>query len=403
MTKIIVRNYTRNSYVVVEGEKSDGTFFIIKKGRIILSCQSSTQEFSRIHIGSGELFEVESCMTGRRRIFSALVQDDSEIIIVPRFMFNDLIQKKPSLVQKIILGFSQRMRELDGVLANVSSRGEHISDVGNIESLVKIGDFYKEEEQFQVALFLYNNYLQLLPNSNKKEYVEKQIKEVKMLSPSVEKCYLAESGESPMLNIPKGTMIFAESMPGNIMYFIQKGSVKICKIINNKEISFAILRRGDFFGEMALLENKPRSASAITTEDSSLLVITYKNFPSIIKQQPQFVILITTVLADRIWFIYRQITNFSFPIGELRMYDALVLFMEKQGVSPEEKKTIDLSLNSDDFLENTGMKNREGIALLKTLIKDGIIIQKPDKLCITNPIFVFNRAAHLRNLSPRRS
>ncbi|HPA72406.1 MAG TPA: cyclic nucleotide-binding domain-containing protein, partial [Spirochaetota bacterium] len=58
-------------------------------------------------------------------------------------------------------------------------------------------------------------------------------------------------------------LIFCEFEPGNEFYFIQSGRVKIVKIVNNTEKTLDVLKPGDVFGEMAILENSPRSATAI--------------------------------------------------------------------------------------------------------------------------------------------
>ena len=47
------------------------------------------------------------------------------------------------------------------------------------------------------------------------------------------------------------------------MFIIQEGAVRITKVVDGREVILAVLKKGDMFGEMALLENKPRSASAI--------------------------------------------------------------------------------------------------------------------------------------------
>ena len=50
---------------------------------------------------------------------------------------------------------------------------------------------------------------------------------------------------------------------GYLFYIIQKGQVKITKVVNDNEVMLAVLNPGDIFGEMAILENKPGSASAV--------------------------------------------------------------------------------------------------------------------------------------------
>ena len=58
-------------------------------------------------------------------------------------------------------------------------------------------------------------------------------------------------------------MIFSECQAGADMFIIQDGAVRITKVVDGQEVILAVLNKGDMFGEMSLLENKPRSASAI--------------------------------------------------------------------------------------------------------------------------------------------
>jgi CRP-like cAMP-binding protein len=67
----------------------------------------------------------------------------------------------------------------------------------------------------------------------------------------------------------KDAAIFKEGDPGDRCYIITAGSVRISKFIPNiGEEALAVLKPGDYFGEMALVDNFPRSANAIANEDS---------------------------------------------------------------------------------------------------------------------------------------
>lgn len=67
----------------------------------------------------------------------------------------------------------------------------------------------------------------------------------------------------------KDAVIFKEGDPGDRCYIITAGSVRISKFIPNiGEEALAVLKPGDYFGEMALVDNFPRSANAIANEDS---------------------------------------------------------------------------------------------------------------------------------------
>ncbi len=72
----------------------------------------------------------------------------------------------------------------------------------------------------------------------------------------------------------KDTVMFFEGDPGNRCYMIIKGEVRISKFIPNiGEEALAVLKEGDYFGEMALIDNFPRSAHAIANTDIEILSI----------------------------------------------------------------------------------------------------------------------------------
>ncbi len=71
-----------------------------------------------------------------------------------------------------------------------------------------------------------------------------------------------------------GTTVFKEGEPGDRCYIVLSGVVRISKFIPNiGEEALAVLKQGDYFGEMALIDNFPRSANAITNEDTDVFAI----------------------------------------------------------------------------------------------------------------------------------
>ena len=85
-----------------------------------------------------------------------------------------------------------------------------------------------------------------------------------------------------------GEYIFYQSDPGIALYIITDGEVKIVKHSNEiEEIELARFGRGDFFGELALLDNDVRSASAVAVKDSNLAVIFKPDLDRFIDKFPQ--------------------------------------------------------------------------------------------------------------------
>jgi len=81
--------------------------------------------------------------------------------------------------------------------------------------------------------------------------------------------------------------LFVEGMVGEILYVIKKGSVHITKKgPNNQEIVLATLKEGEFLGEMSLIDNRPRTATAKVAEESQLLVMTKKTFTTLLEKYP---------------------------------------------------------------------------------------------------------------------
>jgi len=99
---------------------------------------------------------------------------------------------------------------------------------------------------------------------------------------------------------PPNTVIFRDGDPGEHMYVIQNGSVKISKMIRGVEKTLATLGKGEFFGEMAILNDKPRSASAETLEESDMLVVERKTFEALIRGNPEVAVRFIKRLADRL-------------------------------------------------------------------------------------------------------
>lgn len=84
-----------------------------------------------------------------------------------------------------------------------------------------------------------------------------------------------------------GRTLFYEDTPGEVMYLVQSGAVGIYKIgADKQELLLATVGPGSFFGEMSLLDERPRSASAKILEDAELVVITKKAFEQMLETDP---------------------------------------------------------------------------------------------------------------------
>jgi CRP-like cAMP-binding protein len=93
-----------------------------------------------------------------------------------------------------------------------------------------------------------------------------------------------------LTHFKKGQVLFREGEDGEDMYIIQSGRVAIKKRVKDGDTTLATLEKGDFFGEMAILERLPRSATAEVVEDGDLIVISSETFGDMIKANPEIAV-----------------------------------------------------------------------------------------------------------------
>ncbi len=100
---------------------------------------------------------------------------------------------------------------------------------------------------------------------------------------------------------PKGTVIFAEGDLGLAMFVIESGTVEIRKHLGGEDRVLAALGKGDFFGEMCMLEEEaPRSATAFAVEDVAAVMIDQAAFTFILKHNPEIAIRMMRKLVLRL-------------------------------------------------------------------------------------------------------
>jgi CRP/FNR family transcriptional regulator, cyclic AMP receptor protein len=94
----------------------------------------------------------------------------------------------------------------------------------------------------------------------------------------------------------QNSTLFVEGMTGEILYVIKKGSVHISKKgAGSQDILLATLKEGEFLGEMSLIDNRPRTATAKVAEESVLLVMTKKAFNTLLEKYPDIALKVVLV------------------------------------------------------------------------------------------------------------
>jgi len=366
----------KNAYIFVEGKQNADKFFIVKHGDVRIIREALTEDGIGSVLGPGEMFGLISTMAAHGYIESAIAMSNVTLLAVERKQYGNLIRKVNSIAVNSIKAFSQRLRDLDIAFSQRALKNTASADPSHI---VQIGDYYKSSGKLKSALYAYGQYLALCPDAPDKDDINAKIAEMENY---VTELRLEYAPNKMIQAYPKEHLLFAEGETGHTMYIIQDGSVKITKIVDNKEIILAVLGKGDIFGEMALLEDKPRAATAEVYEDCTLLAVNRENFSNLIKDQPDMVVRMATLMSERIWLLYRQLDNtfIDNPLG--RIYDALLIQLEKNRIDINSDESYQCNFGFKELMGMAGIPESENKYLDRKVAGDGKLTFKDDKIQI---------------------
>jgi len=377
-------NYQKGTNIVVEGQQKADYFYIIQQGTVGIS-KVAMVEGDKDELGPGDFFGVTATMSSHSHIETATALTDVDLIAVNKHQFAELIQKNPQIAEKIILYFAKRFRDLNETLARLTPGS---AEDDNFMHLYDVAEYYLSKRQYYQALYAYSQYLKHCPDGEKADAAGEKITK---LSTRIE---LAKFKANEITRTyHKDTMLFVEGEPGDELFIIQKGSIKITKIVGRKEVPLATLNSSDIFGEMALLEGKPRAASAVAIEDTDVMAVNKANFELMIEKQPQIIARITTLLAERIWLTYKQLTNTMVkdPMG--RMYGVLLIQLEKDHVRLGSGEHYLFTFGKPELISMAGLPEETGNSVFsKMLEKDKELQIIGNKIRTTSTEDILNHA-----------
>ncbi len=192
-------------------------------------------------------------------------------------------------------------------------------------------------------------------------------------------------------------IIFCEFEPGNEFYFIQTGRVKIVKIINNTEKTVDILNVGDVFGEMAILEEQPRSASAVAMDHVKLLKFRRENFDALLQGNPQLAYKLLIIFSKRIYDAKRRLMILLLDEPQIRVMDVMNMLSE-QDPHLDLQEAVTLKVTMQEVANWAGMQVGDVQKILTHLNQLGKIELYADKIIVKN-IRDFQRMVNSRRKS----
>jgi CRP/FNR family transcriptional regulator, cyclic AMP receptor protein len=138
--------------------------------------------------------------------------------------------------------------------------------------------------------------------------------------------------------VPQNTRLFKQGDKGDAMYLIESGRVRISiRDEEEQEVTLAELAQGDFFGEMAIIDGRQRSADAKVIEDARFAILSRESFLSFVRTNPDVALEMLSALTDR-----------------LRRTDELLRSRVSRNANEEEKARLTLADRAADLIAEFG-------------------------------------------------
>jgi CRP/FNR family cyclic AMP-dependent transcriptional regulator len=113
----------------------------------------------------------------------------------------------------------------------------------------------------------------------------------------------------------KNEVIIEEGTVGSVAYVIKSGSVEVSKGVGEETFVLSTLGEGSIFGEMGLIDDKPRSATVKALEETEVRVITREHFESLLEKNPRGMIPLLKQVFNRVRYLNQMVTAFCSHVG----------------------------------------------------------------------------------------
>ena len=158
-----------------------------------------------------------------------------------------------------------------------------------------------------------------------------------------------------------GEVIFHRDDPGQVLYMIKEGKVKICIISpDGQEVSLTVFGKGEYFGEFALLDGLPRSTDAVALEKVECYTLQRSDFHNTILKNPKIAILILEALSKRLRNTNQMVEDLIFLDVYGRVAKKLLELADAHGVKVDDGVRIDVRLTQQELAAMVGA-SRESV------------------------------------------
>lgn len=170
-------------------------------------------------------------------------------------------------------------------------------------------------------------------------------------------------------NLGAQTILFREDDPGDSFVIIVKGSVKIYTASpSGEEKILSVLKKGDSFGELSVIDQKPRSATVQALEDTQLLTISNQNFMRVMSEHFSISHAIMIELCNRLRATNQQVADLTFLDARTRVIKNLIQLANDHGKRIGNLISINIPLNYEELAQMASVQKNDLVEVVNDLV-----------------------------------
>lgn len=375
-----VVNFSKGAHIVMEGMVNQGFIYIVKSGEIVIDSKIQFINKKLNHYKAGDVFGFVSALLRKSHQDTLVAASDCEIIKLSVDGFIEFMQSNQELFKKFLTMNSQKLRTF---LDNIESYRDSEVDPESPEGLFEIGKRYYDLGKREIAAFALKKYLtcQFSREKNPK-FITKAEELFQQTNSKFEFPKIEETSEGCIF--PKDTIIFVENEPDDYFYIIAKGSVRISKYVDGTDFVLEVISEGEIFGEMAILNGKLRSATAIANEECKLIRLNKDNL--LTKSNTAILTKLFFLIAKRFWLASQRFYIKQIDDPSVKLFMQLLIILEEslyKFPNLRAKNSFEIPMNLDDLQKMTSTIGFDRI-LIKDFLTDPSIKITKNSITITD-------------------
>jgi CRP-like cAMP-binding protein len=384
--------YKAGSVIYFTGDAAD-KIFVLQSGMVHLVSQDiEIGQENRELVAPNEFFGILSAYGGFPRDEDAMVSQDATVMVLTVNEFETFAVKNIPMVVKLLKVYSHQLRQINTYFSRVQKNETSDPEAG----LFNVGIYYYNRKRLAQAKEVFNRYLAHYPTGTEAVTVLKYLRIIESSTPTKSAPAGKQAAASPEdagsaslsrfgRTFQPGEIIFSEYEPGDTFYMIQSGSVELTKIVGDIEKKITILHASDVFGEMAILEDSPRSAMAIAMEAVQVLEFNRQNFEILLQNNAQIAMKLLKTFTARIKDAKRRFMILTLDNLDAKVMDVFLMLHENQGRELRDERR-EFNITIEEVARWAGISIKDAKNTLSRFVSQGRMVLYSDRVIVNNMV-----------------